>query len=1499
MNGPAILRRALTAFIASTVLGGLLASGLVLPAAAAETHSLTVSVTNVTGTPLTGIAIYAIPVADGAEIPGDRKADGSYLKAVAVSKKPGVYSFAALGDFDHTLYFATPTSTTFAQLLGGASDVDRAQVIPAGQSTISASLATNAVLTGTAKSSAGKALVKALVTAYYYDGSTWIGYSSVRTDAKGKYTLRDLDPGSYKLSFRPAANDASLLYSGGVSTFEAATAYSVGVGKTVTVNAAFPKTVGTVTGRALSIYEYDDSYPAYALYKATAIAYPVTSEPTNWWEPRVIDYDSGVNSLPADKKGYWSIKNLRPGRYVIKIVPYYYNEIARFVADGTALTISAGKTTATGATYASTVDEGGSLAVTVTTLGFTPVANARVTLQSDSEKDYYFQGTSNANGQIVFGKYGRNNTIQPGQFTLTASTDGSLEPRSIEVHIGEGASTARVNLDTPLVTPGFVAPPTIAQTDLAVGTEYSVAATPKRSTSAVSYQWLRDGHPIYGADELHYRSRPGDLGLQLSVRVTAREFGFPNLVASAVVPGVVVSNESVPTNVTAPRVTPTDGAFVGSRLHILPGKWSVAGLSYDYTWFRDGVEFANDGDSYIATFADLNSTFTATVVASKYGHPDATASTVSGVTVVAGSATTPTSAPTVAATTKGQPKGSMKYTVTPGKWTAPNATFAYTWLRGGELVGTGAAFVEKATIADRAKTLEVVVSVTGLGWEPGSAGAVARKASLALQLATAPTVTAALDPNPIMVGSTVAVGDSVVASTGTWTHGTDDLGTLGYTYQWIRKVGSAKAASISGATSATYIPKAADVGAVLTVKVTASSTRWADASSTVAAGKVVGAEGLAALAPTIHIGGVVAVGEYVSIDYFDNRWDAAGAKTTYQWYGCAAPACTSTSPTSNFVKIPKATSSGYLPTKSFANGRIFVLVTGTKSGYRAVTAMSNVVNIGRSDTITLLERPRITTASGAVRVYQTVGSTFGSFSSSELNLKQVWEVCFTECLEPGAVWSAAIGDGWQESFTPEPANWGSGESYLRVRTESVTANQPLPPAISDPVQFVKSELDFTYYFSVLTNTTSGVHSISAAPVMSNYAYTQRWFADGEQRATTPTYTRTAADAGKRIYAVIAITSPWVNSPEYIHVGQASRPTFTPDTVTIQGTAFGDTFTLSDPEPFKTLPQFEYARWEYEYMWDGDVDYNDVTYSPPASRIGQKVRVTIIASSPVYGQYVTTVTATNPLAPGVPLAKSSEAALAWTGDLLPGNTVSALVPSYNVEGVHIAFEWQTSVDGSTWVSVPGATASTFTPGLIHADRMLRAVVTGTKPGNGTVVSTTDAVHILEGDVIRLLGVPVLTGAARVGSTLTTTAGSWSAGATTSIQWLLNGRAIPGAMGLTYAPLATHAGDEISVRVTGSQPGKLDVVAETAALVIQRAAAPVATKAPAITGTTTLTATTGTWNTSGLTFTFEWSRAGEVVGTGSSIAVAAGTTKADYRLTVRTTRFGYEPGSWTQP
>lgn len=119
---------------------------------------------------------------------------------------------------------------------------------------------------------------------------------------------------------------------------------------------------------------------------------------------------------------------------------------------------------------------------------------------------------------------------------------------------------------------------------------------------------------------------------------------------------------------------------------------------------------------------------------------------------------------------------------------------------------------------------------------------------------------------------------------------------------------------------------------------------------------------------------------------------------------------------------------------------------------------------------------------------------------------------------------------------------------------------------------------------------------------------------------------------------------------------------------------------------------------------------------------------------------------------------------------------------------------------------GITVGNISPGLLAEGSFV--------PGVAVVVARAVSLP-------RNTALPVITGTAQVGQTLTSTTGTWTGvGNTFSRQWTANGVDIAGATGVTYVPIVGQIGQAIRVRVlptNASGPGLPATSLPTAAVI----------------------------------------------------------------------------------
>ena len=245
----------------------------------------------------------------------------------------------------------------------------------------------------------------------------------------------------------------------------------------------------------------------------------------------------------------------------------------------------------------------------------------------------------------------------------------------------------------------------------------------------------------------------------------------------------------------------------------------------------------------------------------------------------------------------------------------------------------------------------------------------------------------------------------------------------------------------------------------------------------------------------------------------------------------------------------------------------------------------------------------------------------------------------------------------------------------------------------------------------------------------------------------------------------------------------------------------------------------------------------------------------------------------------------------TGSAVVGGTLSATSGAW-IGYPAPSFTYQWRVDGA---DVSGATGSTYVIQAGDLGKTITVVVTATN-GLGAVEAEslpTAAVTVANAPPVNLT-VPVVSGSALVGQTLSATAGTWSGVPSPSFayQWRRDGSPISGATASTYALVAADAGAEITVIVTATNgSGNASASSAPTSEVLYL---PTNTALPAISGVLAegqnLSASTGTW--AGFptpTYAYQWKRDGVAISgaTSNTYAVTADDIGPDITVTVTAT------------
>jgi uncharacterized repeat protein (TIGR01451 family) len=706
-------------------------------------------------------------------------------------------------------------------------------------------------------------------------------------------------------------------------------------------------------------------------------------------------------------------------------------------------------------------------------------------------------------------------------------------------------------------------------------------------------------------------------------------------------------------------------------------------------------------------------------------------------------------------------------------------------------------------------------------------------------------------PVPTITGGTPTVGTPLTADTTGWADGT------AFTYQWF-----VDGTPVSGATSATYTPDVNVVGLAVTVKVTGTLAGF-NATSATSAATPVGVRGTP-VSDTPTITGTPKMGGKLSVA--PGTWQP-GTVFTYQWRA-------------NGANIAGATGPVYTPAATSQVGQVIdVIVTGTRAGYTTTAKTSATTNaVAAGDPLVLTPEPALVGTPKVGAVYQpTIG---------------LWDEGVTLAFQWAANGTNVSGSaGTGASITPTAAQLG------QTLTLRVTGTKPGV----DPVVYTTTASPAV---ETGTQTLQPTPTITGTPRADSAATgvqgtwdtgttkTNKWYADGVEiaGATGTSYTPTIAQIGQVLtYEVTSTRTGYTTvvktSEGKTIVGLAQTSTPTP---TITGT----------PKVGQEL-SVDAGTWDagtsLAYQWYADGDAVDgataATYTPGPGKAGAVITVKVTSTKADYETVSRTSDPTAAVAVG-DLAATPVPTITGTAKVDVALTAH---PGTWDDGVELAYQWYADGD-----AVDGATAATYTPGPGKLGALITVKVTGTRAGYAVVTKTSDPTAAVAAGDLATTPEPTVSGAAKVGATVTAVPGSWDDGVSLAYAWFAGNEPLAGATGATYVATPADLGKRLRVEITGSKAGYAPT---TRTSELTGAVAPgdqVTTPTPAILGSakvgTVLTAATGTWG-AGATLSYQWLRGATPItgATGTSYTPVPGDVGSTISLQVTGALTGYTPAT----
>jgi hypothetical protein len=247
---------------------------------------------------------------------------------------------------------------------------------------------------------------------------------------------------------------------------------------------------------------------------------------------------------------------------------------------------------------------------------------------------------------------------------------------------------------------------------------------------------------------------------------------------------------------------------------------------------------------------------------------------------------------------------------------------------------------------------------------------------------------------------------------------------------------------------------------------------------------------------------------------------------------------------------------------------------------------------------------------------------------------------------------------------------------------------------------------------------------------------------------------------------------------------------------ITGTAqSGDVLTGSNGTWTNSPTGYTY-RWLANGVAIGGATAN--TFTLTDTQIGTVITFEVTASNAGGSGTPATSSATSAVLPAVPV---NSVLPAVSGTAQVGQVLSATNGTWTNSPTGYTYQWF-----ANGTPIAGQIANVFTLTTAQIGEVITIQVTASNSGGSSIPATSVATSAVLPEVPVNSTVPVITGTAQVGQTLSGSDGTWTNTPTSyAYQWLANGTPIGGATANTFLLTSAQLGDTITFTVTASNAG----------------------------------------------------------------------------------------------
>ncbi len=509
------------------------------------------------------------------------------------------------------------------------------------------------------------------------------------------------------------------------------------------------------------------------------------------------------------------------------------------------------------------------------------------------------------------------------------------------------------------------------------------------------------------------------------------------------------------------------------------------------------------------------------------------------------------------------------------------------------------------------------------------------------------------------------------------------------------------------------------------------------------------------------------------------------------------------------VAISGAISTTYVLVSADQSKVITYRVTATGAGGSTVATSAGTAAVAAAPVAPSWSvQPSIT---GTATVGQTLSGQDGTITNGTVSARQWLRDAVAISGATGTSYALVSADeGKVITYRVSATGPGGSASATSAGTAAVAA-----APVSAPANTTAPAVTGTAAVGSVLTTTNGTWTNSPT----SYAYA--WLRDGTaiSGATSATYTVASADEGKSLTCRVTATNTGGSA------SATSNAVAIPAAVVAAPVSTGGVVASGTPEVGQTLSTTN-GSWTnsptaYAYQWlrngSNITGATSATYVLTSDDAGKTIRSRVTASNSG-GSASATSQAVNV---AVPVPTNTTAPVV-SGTAAVGSVLTSTDGSWSGSPSSYTYQWYRDAS-----AISGATASTYTVTSSDQGTSLTCRVVAVNAGGSSAAVASNAIAIaaaLPAPVNNTA--PAITGNNTVGSTLTTTLGSWSNGPFGfTVAWLRDGTVISGATATTYTVVTADQGKSITSRVTATNS-----TASTSAL---SNAVTVAGGAPAIT------------------------------------------------------------------